>query len=172
MKMKLWLSLSLALGSFAVFADDVTVPIYKQVKINSSVPVESVAFAKIAGTYHFVFKLRKDAPKDFTISAMYVYADNDRKTGRPGMGNDYYIVPPKTKLTTYAPSGKGSAAYKIVKTTKTDELLIVSIKADKFANKPLTKFKVTVATAKGKIYLLVDEEKKLGDLTIPELPKL
>ena len=55
-----------------------------------------------------VYPVAPDAPADFAINSIYIFADQDRNTGRKGIGNEYYFDITKAMISTYAADGKGT----------------------------------------------------------------
>jgi hypothetical protein len=156
----------------AILAGETEAPVYKKLYPDSAIPIESVAFANIDDTYHFIYKLRKDAEENFTINCIYIFTDDDPKTGRKdAVGNEYYIAPAKTKLTYYSDT-YGGGAYKAVKTTRIGNLLFISSRSSWFSHQPLKEFKILVATNKGKLSVAISPKHLLEKIAIPTPPSL
>ena len=76
--------------------------------------------------YRIAFKLPADTEADFGIVNVYIFADNDRTTGRKNMGNEYFLDVTKSMVSTYSADGKGTLHRKAVTAVRDGEWYILS----------------------------------------------
>lgn len=144
--MKFFLSLLTALVSFCtVFAADGLV--FSAAK--SSAPVLGAAFAGKGDTLAFMVKLAPDAPADFTLANAYLFTDNDRNTGRKGLGNEYYFDVPKSMISSYEVNGKGTLHRNAISQFRMGQWYILTFDKMLTAGNPIKDFRI-VFTAAGK----------------------
>ena len=86
--MKKFITIALAAtGTFLL--SGMELPLYPAAKKNT--PVIQAAFENNGNFYRLAFKLAPGTGNDFSINSVYVFTDNDRNTGRKGIGNEYFL---------------------------------------------------------------------------------
>ena len=139
--MKKVVSLCAALA--AVVSAAAEVPVFPVVK--STTPVVSAALKDEGDHLLFLFRLAPDAGEKFAVSNVYVYVDNDVKTGRKGIGNEYFIDVPKGMVSGYAADGKGTLHRKAVTASRRGEWYILSVDKKSTAANPFTECEIVFA---------------------------
>ena len=100
--------------------------------------------------YRIAFKLPADTEADFGIVNVYIFADNDRTTGRKNMGNEYFLDVTKSMVSTYSADGKGTLHRKAVTAVRDGEWYILSFSKNLAPDTPLKEFEIVFADKKGK----------------------
>jgi hypothetical protein len=108
--------------------------------------VAAIGYRLIDGRHVFVFRM---ADSDMAVEAsfnVYLDADNDRSTGREGIGNDYYLSPAKG-LASYYGTDRRPAAIPLDVCYWHGRTVIVEVRQERFAGTPLAgKFALFVST--------------------------
>ena len=120
----------------AVVASAAEVPLYPAVKKNT--PVQMAAFENSDGTYRLAFKLASGTAEDFALGGVYVFADEERSTGRKNIGNEYFLDVTKKTVSTYSADGKGKLHRKAVSADRVGDWYILSF-SDKLASETVLK---------------------------------
>ena len=118
--------------------------------VKKTSPVKQTAFTADGEICRLLFRLAPDAPADFAINSIYIFADQDRNTGRKGIGNEYYFDLTKAMISTYTADGKGTLHRKAVTAQRDGEWYTVTFPAKLCAGNPLQEFEVVFHTTKGK----------------------
>ena len=79
-----------------------------------STQVTHAAVESAGDNHKIAFKLASGTAEDFAIGSIYVFVDQDPKTGRKGIGNEYFIDIAKAMISSYAADGKGTLHRKAV----------------------------------------------------------
>ncbi|MBE6358152.1 MAG: hypothetical protein E7057_02765 [Lentisphaerae bacterium] len=124
------------------------VPLYPVAK--KQTPATCAAWEENGGMYRIAFKLPADTEADFGIVNVYIFADNDRTTGRKNMGNEYFLDVTKSMVSTYSADGKGTLHRKAVTAVRDGEWYILSFSKNLAPDTPLKEFEIVFADKKGK----------------------
>ena len=101
------------------------VPLFPAEKKSTQVTHAAV---ETAGDNHKIaFKLASGTAEDFAIGSIYVFVDQDPKTGRKGIGNEYFIDIAKAMISSYAADGKGTLHRKAVSAKRSGDWYILSV---------------------------------------------
>ena len=73
------------------------------------------------------FQMASPVTDDVDITNIYVHSDNDTKTGRAKVGNEYYIAPAKRMISTYAKDGKGTLCRNAVEVIRQGNWYILKL---------------------------------------------
>ena len=131
--------------------------------------VEGAAFVNTKDALALVFKLTKDAPQDFSLNNIYMYTDQDRKTGRKNLGNEYYFDIAKEQISAYAKNGKGSLFRNALKEVKKDNFYMVIFNENVTTANPLKEFEIIFNGAKKRGNIILRGNAPLK-VEIPEIP--
>ena len=105
-----------------------------------STPVTQAAFMQDDTNCRLIFKVAPETPADFTINNIYLFVDNDRTTGRKGIGNEYYFDIAKKMISTYAADGKGTLHRKAITVSRDGQWYILTFPAKLSADTVLKEF--------------------------------
>jgi hypothetical protein len=131
--------------------------------------VEGAAFVNTKEALALVFKLTKDAPQNFSLNNIYMYTDQDRKTGRKNLGNEYYFDIAKEQISAYAKNGKGSLFRNALKEVKKDNFYMVVFNKNVTTANPLKEFEIIFNGAKKRGNIILRGNAPLK-VEIPEIP--
>ena len=164
--MKLLFSIVSAVMIFAAgyAAEGVFYPLNKK---NS--PILGAALASKGDTLAFLFKLSADA-NNLTFANIYVFADNDRSTGRKNMGNEYYFDIAKSMISTYAADGKGTLHRNAFSQFRSGQWYIITFDRGITAEKTLKDFEI-IFNAGGKRFQLKLTGKGDAAEKLPDFPE-
>ena len=107
---------------FAAVLSAVEAPLYPV----KGIAINGVSFVENGDTLAFVFKLPADAPQNFALTNIYLFADDKPDTGRKGMGNEYYFDITKAMISTYTADGKGTLHRNAISQFRSGEWYIIT----------------------------------------------
>jgi hypothetical protein len=138
MKKSILMFLLLTFAALSSFAAEIK--LFNAAK--NTTAVKQAAFVSDGTDRRLIFKLSPEAPADFAINSIYVFVDNDRATGRKGIGNEYYFDIAKKMISSYTADGKGTLHRKAVTASRDGQWYILTIPAKFFAVKELDGFEI------------------------------
>lgn len=137
--MKKFITIALAAtGTFLLSGMDL--PLYPAAKKNT--PVIQAAFENNGDFYRLAFKLAPGTGNDFSINSVYVFTDNDRNTGRKGIGNEYFLDVKKAMVSTYNADGKGKLHRKALSTVRSGQWYFLKFSSGLNPENPLKDFEI------------------------------
>ena len=134
-------------------------------------PVLQAAFAKNGSTLCLCLRLKPETPADFSLSNIYLYTDEDRNTGRKGVGNEYYFDIPKSQISSYTKEGKGTLNRNALTIVRSGDWFIIAFDESVTLQNPLKEFEIVFATNSNARDRIVLRGTATEEIELPELPE-
>ena len=142
MKKSILTALLLSITALSSFAAEIK--LFNAAK--KSTPVTQAACMQDGANYLLIFKVAPETPADFAIHNIYIFVDNDRNTGRKGIGNEYYFDIAKKMISSYAADGKGTLHRKAITVLRDGQWYILKVPAKLFDGNKLNEFEMVFNT--------------------------
>jgi hypothetical protein len=162
--MKLLYSLFAAISALALWAADA--PFFPA----KNAIVTGAALVEKGDTMALAFKLPDNSAGDFSLINIYLFADQDRNTGRKGMGNEYYFDIPKGMISTYDADGKGTLHRNALNQFLIGGWYIITFDKSLTAAAPIKEFEI-IFNGMGKRNVLSMRGKAPKMANLPEIPE-
>lgn len=164
--MKTFCFLCLACAGIALAVEKV--PVFPAEKGSSA--VQQIAFCQKGPALYLCFQLKSGTAKDFSLSNVYLFTDGDSKTGRKGIGNEYYFDIAKGMLSSYSPDGRGKLNRNALTEICAGDWYIIAFDESVTLENPIREFEIVFAAGALRDRAILRGEGKTK-AELPELPE-